>query len=410
MIVLAITDIPRMTALLERLAHQQAGLTVVSEIHRGGEELEAGGPELVIFQNHLAGLSADILLKHLTTKAGSKIPRFALISSPESVDADTAARFETCVDPSQNDETLEQQLRTLLQCSTTAADNLPPATAHQLPELSPQPDAQQATIPLLPETTPELEEPALVAADTYQPQRSGRSIRSDFSRQLDTNTDTFTPEPEQDAATQWENKQPSELITEVGASSSPWYRKPVAGLVAITLLAVVGTTLYQHRPATSPAKPVPTVPPVVQKPLSSLPPTAMAAISSARQTVGTPQTARTLRRLPAFIPQEGHSPAYGIRHPGWEQYRGQTNEYRVFRAKNNVIKAIQVIDRSGGGIQESLYNAALQELTGSTGSGAVQTDIKEGYEIRRSSIAGLQLVQYRDAQGGRLRGFVVTWP
>ena len=63
--ILAITDIPRMTALFERLARQIPGLTVVSEIHRGIEELESRKPELVFIQNHLAGLSADILHKHL---------------------------------------------------------------------------------------------------------------------------------------------------------------------------------------------------------------------------------------------------------------------------------------------------------------------------------------------------------
>ena len=69
-----------------------------------------------------------------------------------------------------------------------------------------------------------------------------------------------------------------------------------------------------------------------------------------------------------------------------------------------------MIDRSGAGIQESFYISILKELAGATAMRPTSSEIKEGYEIRRGDLAGLQLVQYRDAQGGRMRGFVITWP
>lgn len=414
MIVLAITDIPRMTALFEQLARQQQGLTVVSEIHRGSEELETGGPELVIFQNHLAGLSADILLKHLTNKAGSRIPRFALISSPEAVDQETAARFAACIDPAQSDTELEQQLRTLLQLPAVVTDSTSRIAPQQQPEPSSQPETVEPDVPQHEAAAAE-KEPDVPAPVTYQPYRSGRRIMSDFSRQLDTNADTLTPEPEQapdlQPAAPREYQQHPELITDVD-EASPWYRRPVTGLIVLTLLAVVGTTLYQHRsvPVPQQAASAPAAAPPVQQPLSSLPPTAMKAVSSTQQPSAPPKAVRPLRQLPNFIPREGHTPAYSSSHPGWEQYRGQTNEYRVFRAKSGVIKAIQVIDRSGAGIQESLYTTILQELAGGTEQQAISSALKEGYDIRRGTIAGLQLVEYRDAQGGRLRGLVISWP
>ncbi len=110
------------------------------------------------------------------------------------------------------------------------------------------------------------------------------------------------------------------------------------------------------------------------------------------------------------MPLSGLDPSYGKEHPGWESYRGATSEYRVFREPDSTIKAIQVIDRSGSGMQESFYISALKELAGATAMRTTSSEIKEGYEIRKGEVAGLQLVQYRDAQGGRLRGFVVTWP
>ena len=69
-----------------------------------------------------------------------------------------------------------------------------------------------------------------------------------------------------------------------------------------------------------------------------------------------------------------------------------------------------MIDRSGAGIQDAFYISVLKELAGATAMRPTSSEIKEGYEIRRGTVAGLELVQYRDAQGGRLRGFVVTWP
>ena len=117
-----------------------------------------------------------------------------------------------------------------------------------------------------------------------------------------------------------------------------------------------------------------------------------------------------LRKPPSFLPLSGLDPSYSREHPGWQSYKGLTNEYRVFKEMDGTIKAIQIIDRSGGGIQDSFYTSALKELAGATSMRTTSSEIKEGYEIRKGEVAGLQLVQYRDAQGGRLRGFVVTWP
>lgn len=430
--ILAITDIPRMTALFERLARLIPGLTVVSEIHRGIEELESRKPGLVFIQNHLAGLSADILHKHLKSRLGQRAARFGLISAPSAIDSDNAAAFEVILDPALSDEQLEQAVLNLLrQQDQPAKQQLPtqdraaaaqygsPGQEQTVP-LSPPPAAPlqtaQQQLPLMPDPAVPVESDLESATPlTYQlPRRPGISIISDFSKQLDTRSDSLQPEPAPFNRREHELRirdlhQEPHLISDP-EPPQPWYRTTAFLLVSVTLLVVVAVSLFQHRSSRTAS---------VSKAVSdSKAPAAAPAPTASATVVPQPETKPALsshgsgrpRSLPSFIPKEGLDPAYGKDNPGWENYRGQTNEYRVFREKGGAIKAIQVIDRSGAGIQESFYTSTLKELAGATAMRPTSSEIKEGYEIRRGDLAGLQLVQYRDAQGGRMRGFVITWP
>jgi len=424
--ILAITDIPRMTALFERLARQITGLTVVSEIHRGIEELESRKPGLVFIQNHLAGLSADILHKHLKSRLGQRTARFGLISAPSAIDSDSAAAFEVILDPALSDEQLEQAVLNLLQqqdqpakpqISTqgraAAAQYGSPGQDQPVPP-SPPPAAPLQTVqqqlPLMPDPPVSVESDQEPAAPLIyeMPRRPGISIISDFSKQLDTRSDTLQPEPVPFSRREHELRirdlhQEPHLISD-SEPSQPWYRSTAFLLVSVTLLVVVAVSLFQHRSSRTAAPP---------KAVSDqkVPAASTAAVPQpeTKQALSSHGSGRP-RSLPSFIPKEGLDPTYGKDNPGWENYRGQTNEYRVFREKGGAIKAIQVIDRSGAGIQESFYTSILKELAGATAMRPTSSEIKEGYEIRRGDLAGLQLVQYRDAQGGRMRGFVITWP
>lgn len=438
--VLVITDIPRMTALFEQLGQRHAGLTVVSEIQRGIEELENHKPSVVVIQNHLAGLSADILHKHLKSRLGRRKVRFALISSSSALDVDLSSRFEVILDPAQPDEQLEEAARSLFRQPEHPMRREEPAV--------PVPDAALERDPLLPGLLPQTTETensaaqpqaplisgSVVSADSKEqesgpitygfPRRPGLSIISDFSKQLDTRADDTIHEPEPFSYRERElgvrdfHHDPH-LITDFD-EPQPWFRRTGVILAVTTLVAVVGISLFQHRasrtteekkvvpetnvPLTKPAAKAPAVPLAPAAPVAKTVPAAPAAQQFASHGVGRP------RSLPGFIPREGHDPGYAKDHPGWDHYRGQTVEYRVFREKDATIKAIQVVDRSGTGIQESFYTSMLKELAGVTAMRPTSSEIKEGYEIRRGEVAGLQLVQYRDAQGGRMRGVVVTWP
>lgn len=436
--ILAITDIPRMTALFEQLALQYPELTVVSEIHRGIEELENRKPSVVIFQNRLSGLSADILHKHLKSRLGQRKVRFALISTAENLDVEISARFDAILDPVQTDEQLKQALHNLLdpsktkprredtlllQSLVTAASPTEQEEEEPVPEPAPPtpPPAELSSTPVSTSLQELQAEPAEnpAAPATYElPRRSSTlSIISDFSKQLDTSTERLEPEPEPFAHREQElslkdlHRVPH-LITDTD-EPLPWYRKPPVVLTGVTLLVVLAVSLVQYRSNRHPSQKrtetaVATKTPALPVAQNAAQKTVTSASNESRQLVshgeGRP------RALPAFIPREGHDANYGKEHAGWELYQGQTSEYRVFRQKDGGIKAIQVIDRSGAGIQEPFYTSILKELAGVTAMRPTSSEIKEGYEIRRGEAAGLDIVQYRDAQGGRMRGFVVTWP
>lgn len=121
------------------------------------------------------------------------------------------------------------------------------------------------------------------------------------------------------------------------------------------------------------------------------------------------QTASRPGKLPDFIPRYAMDKHYSAANPGWERYKGQVTEFKVFREKES-IKAIQVIDRGGDGVPESFMKAALRQVAKKPAFVLESSEKKGGYEIQRGHINGnLKVVYYRDEQGGRLRAFVMTW-
>jgi hypothetical protein len=412
MTILAITDIPRMTDLFERLAQQHQGLVVASEIHRGIERLESLQPEVVIIQNHLAGLSADILHKHIKSRLGRRKVRFALISAPHLLDVGLSTRFELILDPTLADEQLEQVMQKLF-----TDQNSTSGSTQQADQITPD----QPTLPeqqLIADRTAfaSNQDGHLPTPLTYTlPTRPGVKIDSDFSKQLDSTTNDLQPDPppcayrEQELRVRDLHRVPH-LIDDQD-TPQPWYLRTGVLLVMATLIVVVAVSLYQNRTASKNTReqPVPNVQTSSKAATPPAPPMPAPVTSTTRQPLPSHGEGRP-RTLPGFIPKECLDPGYGKDNPGWSSYRGQTSEYRIFREKDGTIKAIQVIDRSGAGIQEGFYTSVLKEVAGAAAMRSTSSEIKEGYEVRHGEVAGLQLVQYRDAQGGRMRGFVITWP
>lgn len=441
---LVITDIPRISELFERIAAEQNAVTVVGELHRGIEQLDQLKPDLIIFQNHLSGLSADILLNHLKSRLNHRKARFALIAASDNLDRELSARFETILDPSLPDEQLKQRIHSLLTplpvfpekapLPASSIFDLPPASQQEhLPGLTADQTTltaplseDSATAPHLTVPVSELPSPAQPAEEplpqplTYdRPRRANRTIVSAFSQHLDSTVEEVTPRPatvldrDDEYAIRDLHHEPH-LAPDDDPGRPPLYRRAGFWLLVSTVILVLIVTVIQQRPR---------APHTVglQQPASLQQSTPSGKQSAAGQKPAHQHTAPpdgTLRShgqgrptaLPSFIPQEGRDPGYAKDNPGWESFRGQANEYRVFREKDGSIKAVQVIDRSGAGIPDPYYISILKELAGVTAMRPTASEIKEGYEIRRGTVAGLELIQYRDAQGGRLRGIVITWP
>jgi hypothetical protein len=113
--------------------------------------------------------------------------------------------------------------------------------------------------------------------------------------------------------------------------------------------------------------------------------------------------------LPDFIPRYAKDKAYAQSNPGWERYRGQVTEFKVFR-EGTFIKAIQIIDHGGDGVPESFMKAALRQVSKNPVFVVESSEKKEGYEIQRGRVSeNLKVMYYRDDQGGKLRAFVLTW-
>jgi hypothetical protein len=130
---------------------------------------------------------------------------------------------------------------------------------------------------------------------------------------------------------------------------------------------------------------------------------------SRKETPGSAQASARPTKLPDFIPSYGKDKQYSAADPGWERYKGQVTEFKVFREKG-FIKAIQVIDRGGQGVPESFMKGVLRQVAKKPAIILESSEKKDDYEIQRGRIAdNLKVVFYRDEHGGRLRAFVLTW-
>lgn len=396
MLILAVTDIPRMTSLFEQFEGTNTEIILATDIHRAIDQFDNRNPNLVIFQNYLSGFSADILYKHFASRLNGRDIRFVLISNrPEDAGLE---QFEAVLDSNGSTSALESALAQLISGVRTSAET---TTDH--------PSGSDLLIPatIIPDHKPQCIDTEADTGIYSRPVAAGKSaIISDFSLQLSaTSNELQHQDTVEESDYRPPDPTPNHLASEIDPAETVHSRlkNPTYWLIGSTLLVVVAISLFQHRARVPDRTPKPEQKQAVQ-----------AVISSAQPPVTQPAPIRATvplsGALPGFIPVGNADKQYAKAHPGWELYRGQTNEYRVYRNKDAKIKAIQVLDRSGAGIQEAFFMQALKELSGDTTISQNSTEIKEGYEIKRGLMAGLQLIQYRDAQGGRLRGFVVTWP
>jgi len=452
---LLITDVPRLRKIFSKLPDSRTVLLrVANNLEKGAEELAAVKPDIVFVQTHLSGLSAEIILMHLKKQLGRKRSRFVLLASPEQAGEETVRLYQGHIDTSCADDALLYSVRDMINAlmakpakkPATEPAEVPPTSREalaeaeiQLQEAVPEPEVvSTATTPetalvTIPEE-PSLEEQGL----TYSP-RSRLSVYSEFNSSFDsavgsmktTTLDEATPDPHHN----WSD----ETIETIEAPPERSKRGAFLLWLAPVVIAVIVITILQHKrstpsnqavtqttavPAIVPAVPNPQPGPTVApaKPATIQPATDPNQALSDKAVIKAIDESRTPQKqaavasgnsrptvLPDFIPRYALDKSYGQANPGWERYKGQVTEFKVYR-EGGAIKAIQVLDRGGNGVPESFMKAALRQVSKNPAVAMETTEKKEGYEIQKGQTAdNLKVMFYRDDQGGKLRAFVLTW-
>lgn len=111
--------------------------------------------------------------------------------------------------------------------------------------------------------------------------------------------------------------------------------------------------------------------------------------------------------LPSFLPRQAADRDYGKTNPGWERYQGPVTEFRIFREKG-LIRAIQIIDRSGQGISPGLLASVLIEIAGSRHYVVETTEQKGTYQVEKGSVlTGDRIIVYRKEPEQSVKAFVL---
>lgn len=457
---LLITDIPRLRQLFMRLADDpDLRLRVASSLEEGGEEIATDKPAMVFVQTHVSGFSAEILLMHLKKRLGRRRTRFVLLCPVDQVNESTLKLYHSHLDTSLNDLRLLEGFRDAI-ATLTARGKKRTATVDRAAEAAPVSDAapQAPEEPVLQEqlavdrvdfqispsafspqyaeaalaAVPEPPEPSPEERAVVQAARPRLSVYSEFSSSLESavsdirsTEQSWEPLPEQPSVSEtWQGE------TVRDEASPPRLKRTtlLRWLVLLVVLVVVVTLLQYRRSRpktidlapTSPAQPTevakapvaggkrPTTEADVRTGDRAMLP-AIADNRGAKVQTPPPSAAARLTALPSFIPRDGLDRKYGAANPGWERYMGVVTEFKVFR-EGASIKAIQVIDRGGHGIPENFMKSALAQLAGTSSFVPASSEKRDGYEIQRGQLAAnLNAVFYRNAKGGMLRAFVVTW-
>jgi hypothetical protein len=461
---LLITDVPRLRKVFSRLADtRDIRLRIANNLEKGAEELVAEKPGIVFVQTQLSGLSAEIILMHLKKQLGRKRTRFVLLSTPAQAGSETVRLYQGHIDTSLDDEVLHNSIKEVIASLMTrvkkkvAVETVAPESIPPKP-LPPQTETPMENVPatisspqqIITDQAIQQEEPSLVDQGlTYAP-RPRMSVYSEFNSSFDSAVSVIKPavaicEAEPDQHQEWDNDKIETIEPSMARSKRAifllWLAPVVIAVVVITILqhnrstpASSGSSKQMLTPSTTPAglDKVPTV--QQQQPATSVAPVqaqipttpksttetesaisdravliAIAENRGNKDKAKTPAGNSRITTLPDFIPRAGVDKTYATANPGWERYKGQVTEFKIFR-EGASIKAIQVIDRGGNGVPESFMKGVLRQVSKNPEFVTESSEKKEGYEIQRGHVAeNLKVMYYRDDQGGKLRAFVLTW-
>lgn len=419
--ILVIAEQQRLQRLFVGMAEAQArGVSVVAGLVDAADQIAQGVPELILVQDRLSGLSAELIIRHLRSRLQDAATMIVLAS--EAADAlDISAADLHLLDSTQPDQELVRQLERLVARlpKLEPVEPAPPAVAidefvpdpRLQPEMvvapAPVPTSSAAPAPMLEPAAEDssTEQTVAVPADNDQAPR----VPSRFDAELETELARLEPlaggEPVPDAT-------PALSVAELLTVTETAAGHPAAGVgrwlgLGAVVVLLVAASWFGIRSLSSPppsakvkgaaVKPLPVVAP--QSSAAKPHPPAPVAAPPATPSPAPPRFVAAARAL--------LDPAYGRDHAGWERYLTQAVEFKLYR-EGGRLKAVQVLDRAGAGLSPKLFSTAMDELAGVRDYQSEGREIKGNYLVKKGRLAdNSKILIYKDRQDTALHGFVI---
>lgn len=362
----------------------------------------------ILIQERLGEISGHILAHRLAVESTGKKPRIIMLGGEDREADSIGKQVQTIQSAGLNDEDIAAAAREFL-----AGQEQKPRKRRNKPIKKPtvEPAADIAAIPLpAVEMVDDVVEIGKTSAHTGvipvsrltgHESTSDDPARSPFQKELESALgETDAAAPVSTGKTADQGIRPAPLLVKWGkAPLTERVRNWIAGrkfpvliivaaAIAITL-ALVTITLREKTPGFFKAEKKPAAQGFAEKPAS-------AGITGS----GIPAT-------PSFIPQRSMDAAYGKIHPGWERYLTAATEFRVYRAGRSIL-AIQIIDRSGQGVQTGLFTSALHEIASSRQYLVEGRERKGTFLIEKGRLAnGAKIIVYRNMPENRVKALVI---
>ena len=385
-------------------------------------DISSAPPELLLLQNRLSGLSAEILSRHIRKQLTDPEKTTLVVLTESAGDAPEEITIETAV----TDEELLAAIASLITKGRHEKNTLPEIPVGQpvvaAPAEDPVPVAhadREADRSVVTDSHPadasdvvSLGNVAAVGTAATKETVSTHTPPLKFQEELDSLTGGGIS-PDQPGA--------SADLRRPAPGGRNW-RWPIICIVAIAVVTIiilstrVPPTAPVPQPGASPLEAAGKVPTGKGEGViapdaagnAKIAPTPGENVSPAPPS--SPDREKIIRRteLPRFIPPQSRVPE-GNAKPGWEKYVTASSEFRIFR-QGREIKALQAIDLTGKGLSRSFFTRAILEMAEVRDYRLLSKEIKGEYLVKKGSLAAnASVILYKKKDDTQLKAFVIHY-
>jgi hypothetical protein len=401
--IVLLTNEERLIRLFNNSAVQGTGkVRVAAGIHEALAAVTTKGQNLIFIQERLGEMAGELLAYRMSEELKGKKVRIILFGDPEAIPVSGRKPFQAVLDPALSDDDLSAVILEIV--STPAA-----GTRKKKAPVKNKP------LPSAVERKPAESEPAILTETVDDVVK----IQGAASYPLPAYSSDDIPPVSDLTRTTFQAKLESALNEASGSSTVPrremplvspeplrvtWgkptflervrdrFRRPriliIFGAACACFLALMFFLLFYQQ------KPGKTVGSSGSKP-------------GTEENVVSPAFQNAPGALPSFLPRQSADSAYGKANPGWERYQGPLTEFRIFREKG-LIRALQIIDRSGQGISPALLSSVLTEMAGGRQYVVETTEQKGSFIVEKGTVLnGDRIIVYRKEPERSVKAFVL---